>query len=334
MQLLVLQERLMNHLLSIVMTAAAALVLAGSAHTLAAPPAQIRPTAGKGPLVSKDPWDQGQTVVIPLESRNTSACVQECLMRNRMVSSGIERIEEGCREECGDKDEGITTGDLLRSGARSAYIQALSESDDPKVVPALIAALEREFDDRTGLWAWIIPALGRLRDPRAVPVLVEALRIEDMSWLGREAAAKALGRIGQRAAVPALLWAADRGDTRDAAIQALATIGDPRATEVLIGALASEEAPETRKAAIAGLKALGLSAVPTMIKAFGASLRERESPQTRARLALCRLLADSGDPRALQALHAGRQDPDPRIAACARRFTVGSPVPSDAGAGR
>ena len=322
-------------------TAAVALILAKPVPLLAAPLAGAEPigrhespSPGRKGLVSKHPWDQSQEVVIPLESRETSICMRDCVIRNQMMDVGLERIEEACRKSCGEKDGREFNEAPLRAGDRNAYIRALSDTDDPRVVPLLIPALEREFHERTGLWAWIIPALGRLRDPRAVPVLIEALEIEDEHWLGRVAAAKALGRIGHRSAVPALLRAADRGDTREVAIDALATLGDPRGIEVLIEALALEEAPETRKAAAAGLKALGASAVPAMIQAFRVPFEERESLQSEQRLSLCRLLAESEDPRALRALRSGRQDPDPRVAACARRFTGNFPEPSDAGPGR
>ena len=209
----------------------------------------------------------------------------------------------------------------------------MCESDDPAVVPQLIDALRREFSERTGFWAWIIPALGRIGDPSAVPVLVEALEYRDADWLGREAAVRALGQLGRRTAVPALLRAAEQGDTRDAAIAALAALRDPRAVGALIGALAPEEGAETREAATAGLKALGASAVPGMIEVFARPPGGLEFSETRKRVALCHLLAESGDPRARRALQRGRGDPDPRVAACARRFSDGSPVPAAPGSG-
>ena len=79
----------------------------------------------------------------------------------------------------------------------------------------------------------IIPALGHLKDERAVPLLIKALNNLDEDWLGREAAARALGDIGATKAMPGLIRAAWLPETRNAAIEALAAIGDPRAVDVL-----------------------------------------------------------------------------------------------------
>ena len=54
----------------------------------------------------------------------------------------------------------------------------------------------------------IIPALGHLKDERAVPLLIKALNNLDEDWLGREAAARALGDIGATKAMPGLIRAA------------------------------------------------------------------------------------------------------------------------------
>ena len=86
----------------------------------------------------------------------------------------------------------------------------------------------------------IIPALGHLKDERAVPLLIKALNNLDEDWLGREAAARALGDIGSTKAVPGLIRAAWLPETRNAAIKALAAIGDPRAVDVLLSALSGQ----------------------------------------------------------------------------------------------
>ena len=69
------------------------------------------------------------------------------------------------------------------------------------------------------------------RDREAVPRLIELL--ESASFPNRRAAAEALGRIGDRSAVPALLKAAGRSDDRileHSFTYALIEIGDPKAT--------------------------------------------------------------------------------------------------------
>ena len=60
-----------------------------------------------------------------------------------------------------------------------------------------------------------------------VPVLADVVE-SSRPWFTRSRALLALKRIGDPAAVPALLAAASMADTRDPAVKALAAIGDVR----------------------------------------------------------------------------------------------------------
>ena len=241
-------------------------------------------------------------------------CIQECLQENQQAAIGYEELERLCREECM-----VTRAlQLVRSDDREEYaegVEILCNSNDPRAVIPLIDALRRDLDERTGRWAWIIPALGAQRDEAAIPVLIEALTIPDDDWLGREMSALALGDIGSPSAIPALTAAAWRGDTRDEAIMALARILDSRVVPVLISALDPGEEQETREAATEGLRRLGSEAVPDLVEAFGEY--GPEHPETERRVWICRLLGESGNPQALEALEAHRSDPDPAVAQCA-----------------
>ncbi|SDH51254.1 HEAT repeat [Roseospirillum parvum] len=167
---------------------------------------------------------------------------------------------------------------------RMAAAYALGEIGDGRAVAPLIAALDRDMSERTGLAMAAIPALGQLGDSRAVPLLRRALAKSDDHWLGRAEAARALGWIGDPSAVPDLLAATTRTDTRDAAIAALAAIGDPRGTPGLIDALAAGEAEDTRAVALAGLTELGAAVLPG-IEAYLADLpAEFLDPPTRTGL--------------------------------------------------
>jgi len=246
-------------------------------------------------------------------------CVRECLHENQQVSVGYEELERRCRQVC----EVTRALELLRSDDPEEYfegVRILCGSDDRRAVEPLIIALRRDLQDRTGLWAEIIPALGALRDSKAVPILIETLKIPDDDWLGREMSARALGDIGDPSAIPALTAAAWRGDTRDEAVMALAEIPNAGVVPVLISALDPGEDPETREAAMEGLDWLGSMAVPALVEALGEY--SSEHPETDRRVWICRLLGDSGDPDALEVLRAHRNDPDPAVTRCVARFTV------------
>ncbi len=268
--------------------------------------------SGDAAAVTKDGFPRVETTGVD------PTCLQECLRENQRVAVGYEELERRCWEEC----EVTRALRLARSDDTEEYaegVRILCDFDDRRAVAPLIAALRRDVADRTGLWARIIPALGALRDPAAVPVLTETLEIPDEDWLGREMSARALGDIGDPSAIPALTAAAWRGDTRDDAVRALAGFPDSRVVPVLVSALDTGEDPDTREAATEGLRWLGSMAVPELVEALGEY--SPEHPETQRRERICRLLGESGDPRALEALQAHRIDPDPAVARCVAHFT-------------
>jgi HEAT repeat protein len=227
---------------------------------------------------------------------------------------GYEAILAICRKQC-DFERFLALARSNSNDERMAGIKGLCNSQNPGAVQPLINALQKDLKERTGVWAWIIPALGASRDPRAVPVLTKTLTLMDEDWLGREMSARALGDIGDPSSIPVLIAAAWRGDTRDAAIKALAKFHDKRVIPVLLSALDPEEDQQTREAAYTGLLNLGSMAVPEMMEAFTDFFPE--FPQTLKRLELCRLLAASGDERALSMLRENINDPDKSIRECA-----------------
>lgn len=197
---------------------------------------------------------------------------------------------------------------------RMTAAAALGGSSDSRVAPVLVELLRRDREQRTGLWAALIPALGSLGSDLAVPVLMDSLNDRDEFWLGREMAARALGRIGDARAVPALVKAAWAYDTRAAAIQALAAIGDVRAAEVLVSAL-TEEDPETRAAARRALANLGDAVRRQMLDAFVSLPAGIDDLQRRA---LCELLVEVPNAEVLAALRSATCDGDAAIRACSR----------------
>jgi phycocyanobilin lyase subunit alpha len=110
----------------------------------------------------------------------------------------------------------------------------LGSMQDPKSIDALVIALKDECD-RTNLGGYPLrrkaaEALGRIGDRRAVPALIQALECEDLFL--RETAAWALSRIGDPSASTALLalLASDQTQPYEVLIE---TLGDLRTTEAV-----------------------------------------------------------------------------------------------------
>ncbi|MCL4847729.1 MAG: HEAT repeat domain-containing protein [Acidobacteria bacterium] len=204
---------------------------------------------------------------------------------------------------------------------RGAAIEALGMLRHPAATGALLEWLARDFDERTGMWASLIPALAATGDRRATPLLVRALDDPRDDWLGREMAAQALGELGDPAAVGPLVAAANRADTRAAALAALVGFADSRAMPAFLGALQEGESPEGLAAAREGLVVLGQGAVDVL----AATLREHspEWPDTFRRVTVVEILAEIDTPEAQKALgHAANQDPDPAVRVAARAATA------------
>lgn len=255
---------------------------------------------------------------VPEWDTDTQRCIDKCLHENQQASVGFSVLEQQCKEAC-EFEQALQLSRSSNKDERIAGIEAMCASTDTRAVLPLINALKRDLTERTGVWAQIIPALGDSRDQQAVPILTQTLTIMDDDWLGREMSARALGDIGDPSSIPYLLAAAWRGDTRDAAIEALARYQDKRVVPVLISALDQAEEQQTREIAIAGLHRLGSMAVPEMLHAFASF--SPEYPDTRKRLWLCDLLGTSGDVQAMKTLHDSRTDPDQAVAQCAEKYS-------------
>jgi len=126
----------------------------------------------------------------------------------------------------------------LKDGSAPARFTAankLGKLGDRKAVLPLIAALDDE-DDK--VLDNVIFALGELGDARAVPHLVRVLG-RNKSERARKSAAKALGMLGSRDAVDALIAALKDTDfkVRKSAARSLGQIGDRKAVPALKSAM-------------------------------------------------------------------------------------------------
>ena len=158
--------------------------------------------------------------------------------------------------------------------------------------------------------AAVVHQVGDLGEPTAAIWLVELL--DDPEPVVCQKAAEALGKIRNRAAVPALirLLRSDAACAWWQAAEALAAIGDRAAVAPLLRILATGS-PNARAATA---HALGKLADPAALDALAQALAAGDSPLRRAAAAA---LGDLGDPAAIPALATALDDPDPETRAAA-----------------
>ncbi len=219
-----------------------------------------------------------------------------------------------------------------QSEQRQIAAQALGNTHDPRVVAPLIAALQ---DDEDGVCKAAAYALGKLGDANAIEPLIKILgsgkdflrstvadvlvEYYDIPWAPhlvriwsreseiREAAANALGDIGDLRAVDPLVEAILIGDSRVrfVAIKALGKLGSPQAVNPLMIAITDEDSI-VRQAAADALVQIDNLGVAHHI----ANLRDQNS---NVRLAAVRSIEEAGDSRAAGSLFVSLLDEDKRV---------------------
>ncbi|MBM9515135.1 HEAT repeat domain-containing protein [Desulfogranum marinum] len=244
-------------------------------------------------------------------------CLERCKKQNQMVSMGIEAIMESCRHQC-DVEKALKMTKSSDAETKLEGTRLLCELGNRTSVPVLISLLREDVEKRTGAWADIIPTLGHIGDPRATEILVDLVNFLDDQWLGREMAVKALGEIGDAKATPALINAAWRADTREAAIISLAKFNDPRAASTLVSAIQPEEEQPVREAAVIGLVKLNSAAVTAINEEF--FNYSQENKQTQKRVWLCGVLGQIATKEALGVLKKSLTDQDPAVKECAEKY--------------
>jgi HEAT repeat protein len=138
--------------------------------------------------------------------------------------------------------------------------------------------------------------LGDLREPAAVGPLLRCLQASDD--LVRNAALKALGKIGDHSAVPAMMEVAttdEASGVRTMAIDALATLGEPRGIEML-AELAVDPSP----------------LLATATRTFRSPTTSRRHPNIRARRIRAWALKRLRDLHAVEAVGRLEASPPPR----------------------
>jgi HEAT repeat protein len=158
---------------------------------------------------------------------------------------------------------------------RKSAIAACNRFQSLVSVDALITVLrERTFSEREDA----IKILGKIKDSRAVAPISDALLNSD--WMSiRTEAAIALGNMGHREAVPALIEGLQDFDApvRANVAESLGKLRDPRAVEPLINSLKSESGWNKRHMANALVK-IGDAAMKPLVTLLA---NEKESQETR-----------------------------------------------------
>jgi len=220
--------------------------------------------------------------------------------------------------------EGAHIADLSRKMINTAGIQNLLEvldgasTDQLRHLALVLGWLEGPAVERalTGIIGHqsarkeIIEALVRYGS-RVTDLLIEQLNSEDLRV--RQAAVIALGRIGDRKAVPTLIRILNT--ERDLVIEAagaLAKIGDPRAFEMLLGLIGDPDAG-VRQAAISAINSLGH---PEMASRAVTLLQDSDG---RVRESAVKIAGYFGYPECVVLLFELCQDPDENV----RRAAVG-----------
>jgi HEAT repeat protein len=145
-----------------------------------------------------------------------------------------------------------TTGEPLRM-----VVRVLGWMDDESIIEGLTRLL-----GSASLRSEVVETLVR-HGRRVAPLLCRQLESENLDI--RKAAITALGRIGDRTSVPALIDALQEEELTVDAAGALARIGDPRAYEALLELLGHDRGA-IRLAAIAALNSIGDPRMPQDIR--------------------------------------------------------------------
>lgn len=135
-------------------------------------------------------------------------------------------------------------------------ITLLGDSGNPRAIEPLLATFNDSFMnwECPSIKSYAAAALGNYKqDPRVLETLIEG--VDDRELLTREASIQSLGKIGNPKAVPALLrLLSDKSITiRLSAIKSLEQIGDPQAIPYLKRMAENESDPVVRSEAVAAL---------------------------------------------------------------------------------
>jgi HEAT repeat protein len=247
-----------------------------------------------------------------------AVCVAVFVIFGLIASEG-----KGAREYL---SEVRTAGTNRRWQAAFELSKVLHARKDPAVAdPAFAEEVIRTFEDSAGddprVRRYLALAMGRLGDRRAVPVLVRELG-EGEGGPAPDAETRiyaiwALGALGDAAALPALarMAASDDAGVRKAAVHALGALPGEEQTAALRRALDDGVEDVRWNAALALGRQGDDAAVPVLLQMLD---RERLA-------AIQGLTADQQEEAVMQAVAAAARLPDPALRAALERLREGDP---------
>jgi len=197
------------------------------------------------------------------------------------------------------------------ASVRVAAAAALGALNNPRAIPALLRALK---DGHKGVRTAAVEALGKLGEPALNPLL-EAVQGDDE--VVRRGADQALGQLAQKLAGD--LASEDKG-VREAAVTALGRIGRRDKVQAILPLLRDSE-PRVRLAAARALERLPAAAARAALK----SRMQGEAEEEGVRLAAAVALGKLGDPAAFEFLIAALASEDSalRVTAAAALAEMG-----------
>ncbi len=167
----------------------------------------------------------------------------------------------------GDVNASAALLPLLSSGRVTLQLKVLLWVKKAKPAAAIDILLSLLDHSQTSVRRHEVDALGEIGASPTLSVICEVLS-SDSSFEVRAAAAKALGKVGQRRAIPALEKALrDEFAVRCAAVIALGGIGDPGVAAALLSML-RDVTPEVRYHAVTALGKLGAKQAAPAIQAL------------------------------------------------------------------
>jgi HEAT repeat protein len=211
---------------------------------------------------------------------------------------------------------------------RLSLVNLIGDVRSPAAFALLLSMVAEERD--VNILSSIVTSLGKYRDPAAIPVLLRALGRDDI-WL-KFHLIEALGEIGDRAALPAILPLYGEKALRKPVLEAIGKIGDVGTVNFLLKVIGEDE--KLNLTALRALIRLAEADKPKVVEAAERHLirrRFRESfpsskipaliehlratPKREVKNFILRFLGWSGDPRALAPLLEYIEHPDSAEAA-------------------